>query len=176
MTETNNEYAEAIFMLAAEKGKIDVFSEQLLIVHSLIEENPHYLNFLESPAIPLSKRLSAIDEAFKNGFDEYVISLLKIMCEKGKIKELIPCINQFEALKEFASGITTATVYSAIELSDAQKSKLCEKLSKATNKTVDATYIVKPELIGGIKVELDGKVLDGSLENHLKKLKGVMDT
>ena len=54
MTETIKEYANALFMLASEKGCAREFSDHLAIIDETVKENPQYLSFLESPAIPLS--------------------------------------------------------------------------------------------------------------------------
>ena len=175
MTQTNKEYAEALFTIAYEHGALEEYAQALSEIKTVIEENPEYLSFLDSPALPLSERLGAIDEAFSKGFPEYIVSFLKLLCENGRIRELPQCIEEFEALKKIASNITTATVYSAVELNVAAKDKLCRKLSKLTGKTVEAVYVTDPTLLGGIKVEIDGKTIDGSITNNLKRIKGVMN-
>lgn len=174
MTDTNKEYAEALFTLACESVSVDEYSDVLSEIRQLAEENPEYTLFLNSPAVPLSERLAAIDEAFGNFAPDYIISFLKLLCENGKIRELIPCIDEFEELKKITSNITTATVYSAIELSDVQKEKLCKRLSLTIGKSIEAIYKVDKTLIGGIKVEIDGKTIDGSTLNNLKRIKEVM--
>ena len=48
------------------------------------------------------------------------------------------------------------------------------KLMKVSGKTVDAHYVEDKSLIGGIKVVLDDKLLDGSVSGKLSKIKGVI--
>ncbi len=175
MMETNKEYAEALFMLAAENNSLEEYSKHLACIRAVTEENPEYTEFLSSPAIPLSERLSAIDEAFAKEMPEYIVSFLKLLCENGRIRELCDSIDEFEFLIKNAMNRTTATVYSAVALSDAQKQALCEKLEKLCGKQIDAVYIEDKTLIGGIRVEVDGKTLDGSIERRLQKVKGVMN-
>ena len=175
MTETNREYAEALFTVAVENNALDKYSDCLEVLKEVIEENPDYTVFLHSPALPLSERLSAIDEAFGKDFPELLVSFLKLLCENGRIRELVPCIKEFEALKRSASNITVATVYSAIELNAETKEKLCHKLCKITGKNVEAVYIIDPNMLGGIKIEIDGKTIDNSITNNLKRIKGVMN-
>ena len=66
MKEIINEYSEALFALALETGELDTFSENLSQIKKLIEENEDYTVFLSCPSLPLSERLSAIDEAFSS--------------------------------------------------------------------------------------------------------------
>lgn len=175
MAEPNKEYSGALFMLAAKDEKLDEYSAALAEIRRIVEENPLYLLFLSSPACSLSERLAAIDEAFGSSYPEYIVSFLKLLCENGRIRELTGCIDGFEDLKRFAANRALATVYSAVELTDLQKQKLCEKLNKATGKTVNASYKVDENLIGGIKVEVDGKTFDSSIEKQFQKIKGVMN-
>lgn len=174
MTQTNKEYAEALFMIAAEKELLESFSKSLADINEVILKNPEYLEFLSSPAVPISRRLSAIDEAFGNIENEYITSFLKLLCENRRIKELPLCIEEFEQLKTEAQNKVYATVYYTFPLSSEQKEALKQKLEKQTGKNVELTFTLDKSILGGIKVELDGSILDGSAKHYLNKVKGVI--
>lgn len=174
MTQTNKEYADALFLLSNEKNCVEVYAEKLTLIKDAINENPDYLEFLSSPAVELSERLEAIDKAFKSIEDDYLISFLKLLCENGRIKELPLCIEEFFYLKTLAENRVTATVYYSFPLDNAQKSALQKKLEKKSGKNVDFLFIEDKSLIGGIKVELDDKVFDGSAKRYLQQVKGVI--
>lgn len=173
MTETTKEYAVALFTLATETNQAQDFSEQLVKIGNVIEENPDYIKFLDSPAIPLSERLLAIDKAFEN-YPEYIISFLKILIENRRITHLQGCIKEFNELLKLSENRAVATVYYVEPLNDQQKDALIEKLCKVSGKNVEATYIQDKSLIGGIKVVLDDKTIDGSIAHRLNKTKGVI--
>lgn len=175
MTDVSNEYSQALFMLAAEHGKEDEFEKELSEIRSLLQENPEYLQLLSSPGIPIKERLDTVDKAFGDSYSEYIVCFIKLMCENGRISELIRCIDEFQSLKRFSSNVAAVTVYSAVELSPKQKERLCGKLAKSLSKTIVAEYKTDKSLLGGIKVEVDGKIFDGSVRNHLKRIKGVMN-
>ena len=174
MNDISREYAEALFMIAEENGKVEDYFDKLLLIKKVTAENPDYLLLLDSPAIPRSKRLATIDEAFSEDFPEYIISFLKLLCENGRIMYLSDCIKEFEELKDLADNRAKATVYSVVPLDESQKELLCKKLQKITGKFIDAEYIEDRSLLGGIKVEVDGKTLDNSIEKRLQTAKGVM--
>lgn len=174
MTETIKEYAEALFLIADENQCIDNFSASLLQIAKLLKENPDYIEFLSSPAALLSKRLSAIDTAFSNRYDERIVSFLKLMCEHKHIKSIFECIDEFEKLKREKENRATATVYSAFPLSSEQKDLLCKKLQSSFGKTVDAVYVTDESLLGGIKVVMDEMTIDGSTKKRLNNVKEVM--
>ncbi|MBQ4151318.1 MAG: ATP synthase F1 subunit delta [Clostridia bacterium] len=173
MMQTEREYAEALFMLANESGDSEKYTEALDAVYNVMRENPEYTEFLSSPAIPLSERCAAIDKAFES-LPEYVVSFLKLLCENSHAKSVCECIEEYRKLSLSASGTVTATVTSATELNDAQKAKLLAKLEKVSGKTVFAEYNVDATLIGGIRIEIDGKLYDGSVKTRLSEVKDVI--
>lgn len=174
MMQTDREYAEALFMLAAEERNVEEYFSSLFTVRELVEENPEYLDFLSSPAVPLKERLSAIDEAYENIFPEYVVSFLKLLCENGRIKTVTAAIDEFEKLMMAFANRTIAVVTSAAPLDDEQKQKLCAKFEKVTGKSIQAVYAVDESLIGGLKVEVEGKTYDGSIKHRLSDVKDVI--
>ncbi len=175
MAQTNREYAEALFMLALEENQVSEYSQALGFVSNAIEESPEYIDFLISPAVPLAERLAAIDEAFGGAVPEHVLSFLKILCENRKAYLLSGCIKEFEKLVQASSNRTTATVYSVVDLSESQKDALCKKLAKISGKEIDLVCIKEASLIGGIRVEVDGKIFDGSIKQRLHEVKKVIN-
>ena len=160
-------------MLALEENRCDEIYAALSHIEAAIIENPQYLDLLDSPAIPLSERLSLISDAFSDK-EEYVVSLIKLLCENGHIRSFSLCKEEFESLLEIHRGKIEAKVYCAVELSSEQKTALCKKLSKLSGKEVVASYILDDSLIGGIRVEMDGNVYDGSISSALNSVKDVI--
>ena len=174
MMHADREYAEALFMLAAEENAVQEYLQALELIKQLIAENPDYTEFLASPAIPLEERLQALDEAFESSVPENVLSFLKLMCENSRIKSLGGSIEEFLLLAMQYSNRTAATVYSAVELNEKQKQGICAKLEGMSGKTVDPVFVIDETLIGGIKIEIDGKTYDGSIRHRLDEVKEVI--
>ncbi len=175
MIEVLKEYAEALFTLALEKKKVKEFSKNLDFLKTTFIENASYLEFLSSPAIPLSERLSALNGAFSSCLEEEVLICLELLCKKGRINGIFSFIEAFFDLKTASENTSVAKVYYAVELTDEQKSALSSTLEKKTGKNVEIVFIEDKSLIGGIKVLLDDKVFDGSVSHHLKDIKGVIN-
>ena len=173
MMQTEREYADALFVLAAEEGNVPLYQKHLRTVRDAVLQTPEYIDFLRSPAIPLSERLQAIDEAF-GSLPEYIVSFLKLLCENGRLPLLTACIAEFDAMAMALANKTTATVYSAVELSEQQKSALTAKLETLSGKTVEATFAVDPSLIGGIRIDMEGRTYDGSIKRRLREVKDVI--
>lgn len=174
MTQTNKEYATALFSLATEGNSVDQYEKSLIEIGNIFKENPDYIKVLESPAIPLSERIAFIDKAFEGTYTEYLVSFIKVLCENGHITEIISCIDAFCDLVRIYKNRTIATIYYVEPLTDEQKTSLIEKLQKISGKVIEPEYIKDEGLIGGIKVQIDDKIFDGSIKNRLQKAKGEM--
>ncbi len=174
MTELSKEYAQALFMLAKENAKEKEYEEALSVVANAIKENPEYLDFLSSPQIPIKERLSALDEAFLKALPEHILSFVKFLCERGHILSFDACAKEYKKILDFYEQKTIAYVKSALELTEEEKVKLKEKLENTSGRSVLLECSVDKSLMGGMIVEIEGKVIDGRIKHHLHKVKDVI--
>ena len=171
MTEISKEYGTALFMLACEEGAQKTYADALGLVKRTFLANPSYEEMLSSPGIPLRERLSAIEAAFGKTLPTHVLSYVKLLCEKGRISCLMDSIEAFLDLLAASERVFTAHVTSAVPLTETEKKKLIDRLEKKYKGTVKAEYALDASLLGGLIVEVDGKILDGSLRHHLGEVK-----
>ena len=176
MTEHGKEYAAALFMLACEKNKKQEYAAALETVEQALKEEPLYLSFLSSPGIPKEERLAALKEAFSAHVPEDVISFLQLMCEKGRIDSFSEACEAYQQLFAESERVMDVKVTSAVELTQAEKEKLQNKLETVYKSSVHMSYAQDASLMGGMIVEIDGKVLDGSLKSRLHDIKEVIST
>lgn len=174
MTDMSNEYGTALFMLAKENSAEQEYADALEKVSGIFNENPEYIDFLASPSIPVKERTAAIEQAFAGALPEYVINFLQLLCEKGYIKSFESCVSEYNKLFGVLRHIVTAHVSSAVELTENEKENLRCKLEKISGASVILECCVDKSLIGGIVVEMEGMVMDGSLRRRLHEVKDVI--
>jgi F-type H+-transporting ATPase subunit delta len=174
MTQITKEYAEALFSLGAENNALDNFSDALGLVSSVFSENPEYLSVLSSPNIQTDEKASLIDDAFSDSLPDDVLVFLKVLCKNGDMKLLFPCIDEFKSLYKVSNSLSYVKITSAVNLSDEEKDALVKKLEKTYNVTVQPSYFVDPSLIAGIVIDMDGKIIDGSIKSNLDRIKEVI--
>ena len=168
------EYASALFTLAVEEGKQKEYFASLETVKTVLAENGEYMDFLNSFSIPKSERIDAIEEAFGKSIEEYVVSFIKLLCEKDRISEFFECVEIYKELLDLYENVSVAKVTSSIELKDEEQNKLKEKLEKSYGKKVVLDIKVDKSLLCGIVVEIDGKIIDGSIKKSLGNVKEVI--
>lgn len=97
-------------------------------------------------------------------------NFVRVLAENKRL-ELLPLIHeQFEALKNQREGVVEAEVQSAFELTEAQVADLVQRLEKKTGRKVRTQLQLNKDLIGGIRILLGDKVIDGSARAQLEAL------
>ena len=171
MTETAKMYGGSLYDLAAEEGLETRILGELDEVVKIFKANPDYLRLLSTPSIPKKERCGLLDEALRDQVHLYVLNFLKILCEKGTLRELPGCARAYRVRYNEAHGILEATATSAIALTPAQEQSLHEKLEKLTGKTIDLKTKVDPKVLGGIRLDIEGTELDGTVQNRIASLR-----
>ena len=174
MTEIAKEYGTALFMLALEADKKKEYAEALDTVLEVFCEKPEYSGIISSPAISLEERLKVIEEAFSAYIPEDVLSYLKLLCEKGRIFCFADSVKEYMLLLEESQRVAKAKITTAVEMTDDEKQKLLKKLESISKKTVEPEYYIDKSLLGGVVIELEGRVIDSSLKTQLRDIKEVI--
>ena len=171
MTETAKMYGGSLYDLAAEEGLETRILGELDEVQQLLKQNPDYLRLLSTPSIPKKERCGLLDEALRGQVHLYVLNFLKILCEKGTLRELSGCARAFRVKYNQAHGILEATAVTAVPMSADQTARLHEKLEAVTGKTIDIRTKVDAAVLGGIRLDIEGTELDGTVKNRLASLR-----
>ena len=174
MKDTSKAYGEALFAIAMEKNKVQEYAEYLETITEVLCENPEYPEYLATPALPLSERLLAIEEAFGKDMAEDIVSFLKLLCENNHITKLPEIIEEFFKLEMAISNTITVTVTSKIPLTEAQKEKLINKLEAKYRKHICPIYQLDDTLLGGFTITAEDQLIDGSVQKRLQRMKEVM--
>ena len=174
MKDTSKAYGEALFAISMEKNKVQEYAQQLETIEEVLKETPQYPMYLATPALPLSERLLAIDEAFGKELSEDVVSLLKLLCENNYITKLSEIIKEFFKLEMAVSNTMTVTITSKIPLTEEQKEKLIKKLEDKYRKHICPIYQIDETLIGGFTITAEDQMIDGSVQKRLQRMKEVM--
>ena len=175
MTTTSREYAGALFELAVQEGLTKETSEGLETVVSALLQTPEYQALLASPAIGKEERLTALDAAFRGKIPDILLAILRMMVSRGHVAALKGMARDYEELARGYRGESEAVVTSAVPLKEAETVALRAKLEKKLGRKITLRCRVNPDLIGGVRVEVAGRVIDGSIRNKLDEIKEVMN-
>ena len=173
MTTTSKEYAEALFELAAGDQVLQETSDGLVTVISALEQTPEYRQLLSSAAVGKAARIEALENAFRGKIPDVLLGVLRMMVSRGHVSALDGMAREFEELSRQYRGESVALVTSAVPLKEAEAIRA--ELEKRFGRQISLRCELDPSLIGGVRVEVEGRVIDGSIRNKLEQIKDVMN-
>ena len=112
--------------------------------------------------------------AEKAKFDALTRNFIAVVIQNRRLFVLSDIIFAFRNLLSKYRGEVTAEVVSASELSKKQLTALENSLKKAIGSRVTIDASVNPELIGGLVVKVDSRLIDSTLRTKLQQMKLAM--
>lgn len=171
MTDLAREYGEGLYELARDEDLRQMIHEQLNDVSALLKQEPQFVRLLCSRAVERDERLKIIDATFVNHVHPYVSNFMKLLVEKEHFDAFLLCCEWFHQRYNEDYRIVEAYVTSAVPLNEDERAALRVKLSKLSGRQVTLIETVDPSVIGGVRVEMDGKRYDNTIQDRLGRLK-----
>ena len=175
MSKAGDLYGQSLYDLAAEENLTDDILGEMEFVKGLLRDNPDYITLLSEPSIPKNERLQMVDESLGGSLKAYHLNFIKILIEKGLLREYSACYKRFRKSYNESHGIADALVTTAVALSDVQLNALKEKLEKISGKKVLLQQRTDPDILGGVRIDLEGQLFDGSVKGRLSELRKRVD-
>lgn len=164
-------YGDALFELALEKQSVDVLYEEAQALREIFKNNGELMQLLNHPKISKEEKNAAVKAIFDGRVSDDMAGFLVLVVDKGRADELDAVLGYFLSVVKEYKKIGVVDVTCAVELSDAQKKKLCEKLLATTDyATLEMHYQVDAALIGGIVVRIGDRVVDASIRTKLAQM------
>ena len=162
-------YAEAAFKLADEAGALAKWSEMLAAL-AQVGQDARVRGAVADPNLSDAQVAGLFISILAGKLSGDAENFVRVLAQNGRLELLPQMREQFEALRNEREGVVEAEVQSAFELSEAQLADLVQRLEKKTGRKVRTHVSVDRELIGGVKVVLGDKVIDGSARAQLSAL------
>jgi ATP synthase F1 delta subunit len=163
-------YAEALFDVAKEKGKLDAIGEGLAEVADALDAERELQVFFFSPYFSSAEKVDGLKRAV-SGADPELLNFLELLIEKKRMTEIFRIRQQFEQLWKHENKRIDVTVTSAVELDPAVTEKIGGEIERQTGRKVELASRVDGEILGGIVLQVGNMVLDASIRSRLEKLR-----
>lgn len=170
MEEAARVYAEALFDVAKQAGKLDEIREELGQFADAVEADRELQVFFFSPYFSSAEKIEGARRAI-SGADPEFVNFLELLIEKGRTNEIFRIRRQFEQLWKHENRRIDVTVTSAVELDPAAVTKIGEEIERQTGRKVELASDVDAAILGGIVLQVGNMVLDASIRNRLEKLR-----
>lgn len=164
-------YGEALFELAVEENKVDVFMEEITEIQKILAENKDFSKFMNHPKILKEEKTEVLENVFKGRISDELTGFLTLIVAKDRYNEIDAILNYFlTEIKRF-KGIGIAYVTTVSALRDEQKAGVEQRLLETTSyKKMEMHYNVDESLIGGMVIRIGDRVVDSSIKTKLNEL------
>jgi ATP synthase F1 delta subunit len=170
MDEAARVYAEALFDVAKEKGKLDAVSDELAQFADALDSDRELQVFFFSPYFSSAEKADGLKRAI-SGADAEFINFLELLIEKQRMPEIFRIRRRFEEMWKKENRRIDVTVTSAVELDPSVVGKIGEEIERQTGKKVELASRVDEEILGGVVLQVGNMVLDASIRSRLEKLR-----
>lgn len=163
-------YAQALFELARDK-KLEL-EPQMAAVAAIWNAEPLLSRVLTDPRWPVERKKSVLHSlAEQLNLDTYLLNTLNLLLDKGRIGHLPAVAAQYRILDDLHNRRIRAQCRSATALDEQQQEQLKAKLASLTGaREIELSVVIDPDLVAGFVVNIEGKIIDGSLKGRLERM------
>jgi len=163
-------YAVAILQLARESDAVESVRDDLHALRDTICGAEGIDAFFVSPIVERADKQRVLSDAFSGKIGDIALHTLLLLVRKRRERLLAQIVAQYDASAMEARGTEPLTITSARELSAQEQRAMVVRLEAVYGKRFDVTQRVDPQLIGGVRVSMGDRRVDGSVAARLEEL------
>jgi ATP synthase F1 delta subunit len=164
-------YGQALFDAARDVGRIDVIGEEYKAVRKVFSDNPALKKLFLVPTVPASKKKAVARNVFEGRISPELLNFICILIDKRRTGAFDGIGAEYERLVWERDGLTKGVLYSVLPVGGERLKAFEEKAGAALGKNVKLENRIDETLIGGVKIYVDGKLIDASVKSRLEHLK-----
>lgn len=174
-SETAGAYARALYDLAVLTDSVDAADAGLATIAETARGNVALRDALTDSAVPGEKKRAIVREVFVAVSPE-AVAIAGLLAERGAFASLDQVAAAYREIAEKERGIVVAEVTTAVPLDDKLRSTVTGKLSASLGRPVTLRERVDESILGGIRIKVAGRVLDGSLSSQVNAMRAVLSS
>jgi len=163
-------YAGAVFALAQEQGAVKEVGRDLEAIDGAIRSDAATRAFFVAPIIDRKEKQRVLQDTFEGKTHQLALHTLLLLVRKRREALLSEVSAQYGRLEMAARGTQPLTVTSALALDPKQMRTLVQQLERRYEMRFEVNHKIDPQLIGGVRVTMGDRRLDGSVAGSLDEL------
>ncbi len=164
-------YARAAFESAQGAGKTDELLEQLTEIAQLCVEHPDLRKLVNNPDVDPPDKVGIFQRLLKGSWSELLSTFLLLVVSRGRSEFLPQIAEAFLAEVDAARGRLRVVVRSPRPVPAEAINRLKAVLERREKKQILMETETAPELIAGVQLVMGHRVIDGSIQRQLSKLR-----
>ncbi|MBN2411323.1 ATP synthase F1 subunit delta [candidate division KSB1 bacterium] len=164
-------YAKALFELADEHKNLENIISQIRSFSELLKKDKRLRYYFLSPRIEKNQKIQSLESLLKDKVDKIVYNFLLLLIKKNRMEYFEQIVLFLDRFNDKKNNRMNAQLTSVVPLEQKQIKEISEIISKSFESQVVLENKVNPEILGGIIVQIEGKIIDDSILYQLRTLK-----
>ena len=149
---------------------LDDVAAQMVQIAELSERDPGLLRLISTRTISVDQRAKIIEHMLKGKVHDLLYRFLQVVNRKNRLEHLQGIAAALAHLVDEANGIVRVDAYVTSLLDEAHAAHLAERIGGIIDGKVVLRQEVQPDLIGGVKMRIGDRLIDGSVAAQLRAL------
>jgi F-type H+-transporting ATPase subunit delta len=115
--------------------------------------------------------MEAIEGASAEDENKVLDNFVKVLAENNDLRMHEAIADEFHALDLKKKGIVQVKVESSHALNHENEKAILNELNKLVKGNFEIKKKIDEQLIGGVVIQIDDRIIDASVKNHLEQLK-----
>lgn len=164
-------YAEALFASAKAEGQVDAVREYLQLIRQLLTDHPLLRELFLNPDVDPPQKIGVLEKVLQDQWPPLVKAFFQVVIGLDRPASVPAMVEAFDQLVDQEQRRMRVTVRAARAVPKALLQRLQERLAQRENAHIELTTVIAPELLGGVQVVLNHRIIDGSVRRQLDDLR-----
>ena len=164
-------YAQAILAVASAESNAAQIEDEIYRFSQVLQSSEELKSTLSDASIPSTRRQQIVEDLLDGQVTQTTVALVSMIVAAGMGGDIKAIADKVVGLGAESRDKAVAEVYSVVDLSSDQEQRLAGALKSATGKDVEMKVIIDESVMGGLLVQIEDEVIDGTVRTRLKQLR-----
>ena len=164
-------YAQAILAVASAESNGAQVEDEIYRFSQVLQSSEELKSTLSDASIPSARRQQIVEDLLDGQATQTTVALVSMIVAAGMGSDIKAIADRVVGLGAESRDKAVVEVYSVVDLSSDQQQRLAAALKSATGKDVEMKIIIDESVMGGLLVQIEDEVIDGTVRTRLKQLR-----
>lgn len=172
---SSKDYAAALFSLTCEERAEEKVMAAMEQMDVRLREHPAFAAILFSPTLPTAERERLLQEVLPRNGQDLLLPFFLFFCKGERASHFHECVEEYRRLLQRKNHVTVAMATFALPPTASELSALQSTLKRTHGGEILLEHRVDPSILGGVILEMEGRITDGSLRRRLQSIKEMIE-
>ena len=168
-------YAKALYQVAQEMKIEEKVVAEAKEIGAIMKREPDLKRFMDSPIISVAEKKQVLGTIFQDQICEELMNFLYVLVDKGRTGHFEKILGRLIRISMEEEGVSAGVIYSTQLLSNVQIEGFEAQTGKLLQKKVHLENHIDTSLVGGVKILIEGKIIDASFRKQLDSFRDALN-